>query len=59
VVEAFLWGGAGASALLVGAIVAYRLRPGRRLIAVVMALGAGVLFGSVAFELIDEALAAR
>jgi len=34
--EAFLWGALGASALLVGALVAYELRPGRRLIAVVM-----------------------
>ncbi len=55
-VEAFLWGALGASALLVGALVAYELRPGRRLIAVVMALGTGLLIGSVSFELIDEAL---
>ncbi|MCC6222540.1 MAG: ZIP family zinc transporter [Thermoleophilia bacterium] len=54
--EAFLWGALGALALLVGAVVAYELRPGRRLIAVVMALGTGLLIGSVSFELIEEAL---
>jgi ZIP family zinc transporter len=56
VIEAFLWGALGASALLVGALVAYVATPGPKVIAVVMALGAGLLFGSVAFELIDEAL---
>ena len=54
--EAFLWGAVGASALLIGAVVAYVASPSRRLIAIVMALGAGLLIGSVAFELIDEAL---
>jgi zinc transporter, ZIP family len=54
--EAFGWGALGASALLVGALVSYLLAPGRRLIAVVMALGTGLLIGSVSFELIDEAL---
>ncbi len=54
--EAFLWGAIGSSALLVGAIVAYLASPGRKFIAIVMALGAGLLIGSVSFELIDEAL---
>jgi ZIP family zinc transporter len=54
--EAFGWGALGASALLVGALVSYLFAPGRRLIAVVMALGTGLLIGSVSFELIDEAL---
>lgn len=54
--EAFGWGAFGAAALLVGALIAYQLSPGRRVIAVVMALGTGLLIGSVAFELIDEAL---
>ncbi|BCY09364.1 ZIP family metal transporter [Actinoplanes sp. L3-i22] len=57
--EAFLWGALSASALLAGAVIAYQLRPGRRLIAAVMALGTGVLLGSVSFELIDEALKTR
>jgi ZIP family zinc transporter len=54
--EAFGWGALGAAALLVGALVAYVLAPGRGVIAVVMALGSGLLIGSVSFELIDEAL---
>jgi len=54
--EAFFWGVIGASALLVGAVVAYVASPGRRFIAIVMAVGAGLLIGSVSFELIDEAL---
>jgi ZIP family zinc transporter len=55
-IEAFLWGALGASALLVGALVAYVGSPSRALIAIVMALGTGLLIGSVAFELIDEAV---
>ena len=54
--EAFVWGALGASALLVGALIAYVFSPGRPLIAAVMALGTGLLIGSVSFELIDEAL---
>ncbi|GID98230.1 ZIP family metal transporter [Amorphoplanes digitatis] len=53
---AFVWGALGASALLIGALIAYRFAPGRRVIAIVMALGTGLLIGSVSFELIDEAL---
>jgi ZIP family zinc transporter len=56
VAEAFGWGALGAAALLVGALVAYLLAPNRQVIAVVMALGTGLLIGSVSFELIDEAL---
>ena len=55
-IEAFLWGALGASALLVGALWAYLAAPSAKVIAVIMALGAGLLIGSVAFELIDEAL---
>jgi zinc transporter, ZIP family len=54
--EAFGWGALGASALLIGALIAYQLAPGRVVIAVVMALGTGLLIGSVSFELVDEAL---
>jgi ZIP family zinc transporter len=56
VLEAFLWGALAASPLLVGALVAYLSTPSRAFIAVVMALGTGLLIGSVAFELIDEAV---
>jgi len=41
--EAFFWGAVGASTLLVGALVAYIASPSRRFIAIVMALGAGLL----------------
>ena len=54
--EAFGWGALGAAALLIGALVAYLLSPSRRVIAVVMALGTGLLIGSVSYELVDEAL---
>jgi zinc transporter, ZIP family len=56
VAEAFGWGALGAAALLVGALIAYLLTPSPRLIAVVMALGTGLLIGSVSFELVDDAL---
>ena len=55
-IEAFLWGAIGASALLVGAVIAYVTNTSERVVAVIMALGAGLLIGSVAFELIDDAL---
>ena len=54
--EAFFWGALASSALLLGALVSYVFAPGRRLIAAVMALGTGLLIGSVSFELVDEAL---
>jgi ZIP family zinc transporter len=56
VLEAFLWGALAASPLLIGALIAYLSTPSRAFIAVVMALGTGLLIGSVAFELIDEAV---
>ena len=54
--EAFGWGALGAAALLIGALIAYLLSPTRGVIAVVMALGTGLLIGSVSFELVDDAL---
>ena len=54
--EAFGWGAFGAAALLAGALIAYLATPGRAVIAVVMALGTGLLIGSVSFELVDDAL---
>jgi ZIP family zinc transporter len=56
VVEALLWGAVAASPLLIGALIAYTGAPSRVFIAVVMALGSGLLIGSVAFELVDEAV---
>src|SRR4029453_2900806 len=47
--EAFFWGGLGAAALLVGALIAYLLNPSRQVMAVVMAVGTGLLIGSGSF----------
>ena len=54
--EAFLWGGAAASSLLVGACIAYLFKLRMQLVALVLALGAGLLLGSVSFSLVEEAL---
>lgn len=51
-----MWGAIGASALLLGAAIAYWANPSLKVNATVMAIGSGVLIGSVAFELIDEAI---
>ena len=45
----------GGGALLIGALIGIYAHVSKRAIAVVMALGAGVLVSSVAFELMDEA----
>ena len=49
------WGFVGGASLLLGALVGVYVGASRRLIATVMALGAGVLISSVAFELMEEA----
>ena len=49
------WGFIGGASLLMGALVGVYASASRRTIAAVMALGAGVLISSVAFELMDEA----
>ena len=49
------WGFVGGGALLVGAIVGLYVGSSRRVIAFAMALGAGVLVSTVAFDLMDEA----
>lgn len=53
--EAGLWGLLAGSALLIGAALGYFARVPRRVIASVMAFGAGVLLSAVSFELIAEA----
>ena len=55
-IEAFLWGALASGMLLVGAIIAFVSRPGPKLNAVVMAAGAGLLIGSVSYDLMGEAL---
>jgi zinc transporter, ZIP family len=54
--QSFFWGALGASALLAGAVIAYVTTTSERVVAVIMALGGGLLIGSVAFELVDDAL---
>lgn len=49
------WGLVGACPLLLGAWAGSKLRIGQRVIAGIMAVGAGVLISSLAFELMDEA----
>jgi ZIP family zinc transporter len=55
VAEAALWGFAAGSSLLVGAVIALRLRPGPRIVGLLMAFGAGVLVSAVAYDLVEEA----
>lgn len=53
--QAGLWGLLSGSALLIGALVGWFVPLSRRLIAGIMAFGAGVLISALSFELIDEA----
>ena len=53
--EAFLWGAVAASSLVVGALIALRVAIGTRTLGIVTALGAGLLIGAVAYELVLEA----
>ncbi|GGS32889.1 ZIP family metal transporter [Actinokineospora fastidiosa] len=54
-VAAGLWGLAAGSTLVVGAAVAWLVRVPARVVAAVMAFGAGVLIAALSFELVDEA----
>ncbi len=49
------WGLLAGSALLIGAAIGYFARVGRRVVAGIMAFGAGVLISALAFDLMDEA----
>lgn len=55
-IEAAGWGALGASSLLLGAAIAFRVRLRRRTLAMVMAFGSGVLISAVAYELVAEAV---
>jgi ZIP family zinc transporter len=57
VIEAAFWGGLGAAALLVGALVAFSLDVPKRTQGLILAFGAGTLIGAVAYELVEEAVA--
>lgn len=52
---ALVWGLVSGSALIVGAALAWFARPSRRVVAAVMAFGAGILISVIAFDLMDEA----
>jgi zinc transporter, ZIP family len=55
VIEAGLWGLAGGSSLVVGAVLGAATRPPERLVAWILAFGAGTLISALAFELTEEA----
>lgn len=54
-IEAGLWGLAAGSALVLGAAIGWFVRVPQRVVASVMAFGAGVLISALAFDLVDEA----
>ena len=54
--QAGLWGLIAGGALVVGAAVAWWIRVPPKIIAGIMAFGAGVLISALAFELVDEAV---
>lgn len=56
--EAGLWGLIAASSLIVGAAVAFAVDVPPRLQGIVLAFGAGILFGAVAYELVEDAAGA-
>jgi ZIP family zinc transporter len=55
VAEAFFWGAFASSSLLVGALLALKLRLSERVLGLVMAFGSGVLISAVAYQLFLEA----
>jgi ZIP family zinc transporter len=58
VLEAGLWGLVGASSLIVGALLAFAFTWPATLRGWLLAFGAGTLIGAVAYELIEDAVAA-
>lgn len=52
---AFLWGLVAGSSLVVGGVVALRVRIPQTALGLIMAFGAGVLISAVAYELVGEA----
>jgi zinc transporter, ZIP family len=53
---AALWGGLAAISLLIGAVIAVRLKPAPRVTGAIMGFGAGALIGSIAYDLLPESL---
>jgi ZIP family zinc transporter len=54
---AAFWGFVAGSALLIGALIGLFIDVPRRLVAAIMAFGAGVLFSALSFDLVEEAFA--
>lgn len=55
-VDAFISGIVSAISLPLGAVIGILFRPGRRIVAAVMAFGSGALLAAISFELLDPAL---
>ncbi|RYD86086.1 MAG: ZIP family zinc transporter, partial [Verrucomicrobiaceae bacterium] len=53
--EAGFWGLVSGGALLIGAAVGYLAPVPRRIVALIMGFGAGVLISALAFELMEDA----
>ena len=53
--EAFAWGALASTSLILGGVIALRLRVSNRVLGLIMAFGAGVLISAVAYELVGEA----
>jgi ZIP family zinc transporter len=53
--QAGWWGLLAGGALVIGALIAWFVRVPRKVIAAIMAFGAGVLISALAFDLVDEA----
>jgi ZIP family zinc transporter len=54
--NAFLWGLAASSSLLLGGLLGLHFRFGKRTLGVIMAFGAGTLISAVAYELVLDAV---
>jgi ZIP family zinc transporter len=54
-IEAASWGLAAASSLILGALVAFAVKIPERIQGQILAFGAGILFGAVAYELVEDA----
>src|SRR5512136_1592284 len=55
--EAAFWGLIAASSLVIGSLLTFWLKPGRKLIGLIMAFGAGTLISAIAYDLVEDAAA--
>jgi zinc transporter, ZIP family len=53
--EAALWGVIASSSLTLGSLLTFWLKPGRRIIGLIMGFGAGALISAIAYDLVGEA----